>query len=177
MDSPLGSLVGWPGDQLTTLVRRLAAQGLTVACAESLTGGLLCAVLTEIPGVSAVLRGGLVVYATDLKGSLAGVDPDLLATRGPVDPEVAAQLADGARRACGATIGIGLTGVAGPDPQNGVPVGTWHVALAGPGGTAQRSGHPSGGRPTRGAVRVAAVRAALDLLAELTSAPGATAAP
>ena len=81
-----------------------------------------------------MVRGGLVVYATELKHQLAGVDAELLAERGPVDPEVAAALADGARRRCGADVGVGLTGVAGPDPQNGIAVGTWFCAVSGPGG-------------------------------------------
>src|SRR5690606_17574795 len=109
-------------------------RGQTVATAESLTAGLLCAVLTEVPGASAVVRGGLVVYATDLKAGLAGVDRQLLAERGAVDPEVARQLAAGARERCGADWGVGLTGVAGPDPQDGVAPGTVHTGLAGPGG-------------------------------------------
>src|SRR5699024_2308092 len=86
-------------------------------------------------GASAVVRGGLVVYATESKHTLAGVDADLLARRGPVDPEVAGQLAEGARKrlAVGgqpATWGIGVTGVAGPEQQNGIPVGTVCLGIA-----------------------------------------------
>ncbi|SDM91774.1 nicotinamide-nucleotide amidase [Allokutzneria albata] len=112
------------------LVAALRERGETVATAESLTAGLVCAALTDVPGSSVVVRGGLIVYATDLKASLAGVDADLLAEHGAVHPEVAAQLAEGARLRCGATWGIGLTGVAGPDPQDGVPPGTVHIGLA-----------------------------------------------
>ena len=119
--------------ELADLQQDLIDRGETAAVAESLTGGLLAAVLTEIPGSSAVVRGGLVVYATDLKHQLADVDADLLAAVGPVDPRVAAALADGARRRCGADIGIGLTGVAGPDAQDGIGVGTWFCAVSGPG--------------------------------------------
>jgi nicotinamide-nucleotide amidase len=174
--SDLASLVGVPASTVADLLGDLAAAGLTVATAESLTGGLLAAVLTEIPGSSAVVRGGLVVYATDLKEQLAGVDSGLLTLRGPVDPVVAAALADGARRLCGASIGVGLTGVAGPDPQNGVPVGTWYCAVSGPGEHRdQRHGKPhSDGKArqnaaedavsARGRIRSAAVRAALELL-------------
>ena len=116
------------------MVATLIARDRTVAAAESLTAGLLAAVLAEIPGVSATLRGGIVCYATDLKSTLVGVDPDLLARRGAVDPEVARQLARGVRIRCSADIGIGLTGVAGPDPQDGIPPGTVFVAadLRGP---------------------------------------------
>src|SRR5664279_1521076 len=127
----LADVVGVPIGVVQDLIADFTARGLTVAMAESLSGGLLCALLTEIPGSSAVVRGGLVVYATDLKHRLAGVDVDLLADAGPVDPAVAAQLADGARRRCGASIGVGLTGVAGPDPQGGVAVGTWYCAVSG----------------------------------------------
>ncbi|HEY4992475.1 MAG TPA: CinA family protein, partial [Nakamurella sp.] len=79
--SDLAAVVGVPARSVTELVARLASRGVTIATAESLTGGLLVALLTEIPGSSAVVRGGLVVYATELKHLLAGVDPDLLARR------------------------------------------------------------------------------------------------
>ncbi|WP_326951845.1 CinA family protein [Amycolatopsis sp. NBC_01286] len=114
------------------LVAALRARGETVAAAESLTAGLVCATLARVPGASAVLRGGLVVYATELKTRLAGVDAELLAEHGAVYPEVAAQLAEGARERCGATWGLGLTGVAGPAAQDGVAPGTVHIGLAGP---------------------------------------------
>lgn len=111
--------------------RRLLARGETVATAESLTAGLVGAALTTVAGASGTYRGGLIVYATDLKASLAGVPAALLAQRGPVDPDVAAALAVGVRDRLGATWGLGLTGVAGPDPQAGVPVGTVYVGVAG----------------------------------------------
>ncbi|NUT97968.1 MAG: nicotinamide-nucleotide amidohydrolase family protein, partial [Saccharothrix sp.] len=76
------------------VVNALKSRGETVATAESLTGGLVAAEITTVPGASAVLRGGLVVYATDLKASLAGVDAALLAAHGAVHPEVARQLAE-----------------------------------------------------------------------------------
>src|SRR3954447_22237457 len=98
------------------LHRALLDRAETVAAAESLTAGLFCATLASVPGASATLRGGVVVYATDLKRALAGVPADVLAAHGPVSPETAAALADGVRGRCGATWGIGLTGVAGPDP-------------------------------------------------------------
>ncbi len=146
-----------------TLVTRLIAAGQTVATAESLTAGLVCATLTGIPGSSAVVRGGLIVYATDLKAELAGVDKELLAARGAVDPEVAAQLAVGARDRCGATWGLGLTGVAGPAGQDGAEPGTVHVGLAGPDVLTVRTLDLSGGRAV---IRAGAVDGAFALLGE-----------
>ncbi len=104
----------------------------TVAVAESLTGGLVAAALTGTPGASATFRGGLVVYATDLKATLAGVPEQLLAEVGAVHPQVALALARGVRERLSATWGIGVTGVAGPDPQDGRPVGTVFLAAVGP---------------------------------------------
>jgi len=113
--------------ELHAAMQRLS---LRVGVAESLTGGLVLAALTETPGASASVRGGLVVYATDLKASLAGVDEALLEARGAVDPDVAIALARGARDRTTASVGIGVTGVAGPDPQDGKPVGTVYVAVS-----------------------------------------------
>ncbi|SDC30566.1 CinA family protein [Actinokineospora iranica] len=158
----LALVPGLPAAPVAALVEALRTRGETVATAESLTAGLLTAVLTSVPGSSAVVRGGLVVYATDLKTTLAGVPAALLAERGAVDPEVAVHLAHGARDRCGASIGVGLTGVAGPDPQGGVAAGTAHVALAGRAGVRTRVVAEPGGRA---AVRAAAVRAALELIA------------
>lgn len=116
-------------------VRALADRGLTLATAESLTGGGLTAELTRVPGASAVVLGGAVVYATELKHSLLGVDSALLEREGPVHPEVARQLAVGARErlAVGgraADLGVSTTGVAGPDPQGGRSVGTVFIGIA-----------------------------------------------
>ncbi|MFI7121339.1 CinA family protein [Amycolatopsis sp. NPDC049868] len=146
-----------------TLITHLIERGETVATAESLTAGLVCATLTEVPGSSAVVRGGLVVYATDLKAKLAGVEEGLLAAHGAVHPEVAAQLAVGARDRCGATWGLGLTGVAGPDGQDGVAPGVVHVGLAGPDTLTVRTLDLSG---DRAAVRAGAVSGAFALLGE-----------
>ncbi|MBX6358320.1 MAG: CinA family protein [Micromonosporaceae bacterium] len=145
------------------LVRVLVQRRQTLAVVESLTGGLLAATVVQVPGVSAVFRGGLVVYATDLKASLAGVPPDLLAARGPVDPEVALALAEGGRVRCGADWALATTGVAGPDAQDGKPVGLVFVAVAGPGVAEVRCLSLPGDRP---AIRAGAVNAALELLAE-----------
>lgn len=117
------------------VVAALTARGETVAVAESLTGGLVVATLVGVPGASAVVRGGVVAYATPVKHTVLGVDADLLAERGAVDPEVARQMAAGVRSALAvdgepATWGISTTGVAGPDPQDGKPVGTVFVGIA-----------------------------------------------
>src|SRR5206468_5053668 len=157
----------WAAAGLATL----GGRGETLAVAESLTGGLLAATIVDVPGASAVFRGGLVVYATDLKASLAGVPADLLAARGPVDGEVAAALAAGARDRCAADWGLATTGVAGPDPQDGQPVGTVFVAVEGPFGTG--SGSAGGGKVValrlngnRAEIRMESVRSVLALLLE-----------
>ena len=113
----------------------LVEQGLTVAVAESCTGGLLLGRLTDRAGSSAYLRGGIVAYANEVKVELAGVPAELIETHGAVSEEVAVALAEGARRVVGADIGIGLTGVAGPGggtPEK--PVGLVWLALVGPDG-------------------------------------------
>ena len=150
-------------------VHSLVERRETLAVAESLTGGLVAATIVDIPGVSLVFRGGLVVYATDLKHSLAGVPQELLQARGPVDPDVALALAEGARRRCGADWGLATTGVAGPEPQGGQPVGTVFVAVAGPAGATVRRLDLDGGRA---AVRSGTVSQALELLTdEVRKAP------
>ncbi|MDQ3715926.1 MAG: CinA family protein [Actinomycetota bacterium] len=111
--------------------RLLVTRGLTIAVAESLTGGLLSAALTRSPGSSATFRGGLVVYATDLKARLADVAQPLLDAQGPVCADVAQALASGARRKLSADLGVGITGVAGPDPVGNHPAGTVFLAVAG----------------------------------------------
>ncbi|MFD5186460.1 CinA family protein [Streptomyces sp. NPDC058372] len=115
-------------------LRLLAGRGETLAVAESLTGGLVAAAVTAVPGASAAFRGSVTAYATELKARLLGVDEALLRANGAVDPEVARQMAEGVRRELGAEWGVATTGVAGPDAQDGHPVGTVHVAVAGPGG-------------------------------------------
>ncbi|WP_369217489.1 CinA family protein [Streptomyces flavofungini] len=119
-------------DTAAELVRLLTARGETVAVAESLTGGLVAAGLTAVPGASKVFRGSVTAYATDLKRDVLGVDGTLLEERGAVDAEVARQMARGVRAALRADWGIATTGVAGPDPQDGQAVGTVFVAVAGP---------------------------------------------
>jgi nicotinamide-nucleotide amidase len=158
----LSDVLGFAEGTLEGVIASLREREETVAVAESLTAGLVCAALTSVPGASAVVRGGFVVYATELKWGLAGVDPELLAARGAVDPDVAVQLAIGARDRCGATWGLGLTGVAGPDSQDGVAPGTVHIGIAGPASTNVSTITAAGDRHE---VRAAAVRAAVGLLA------------
>ena len=155
-------------DNVTALVLELAKREQTLAVAESLTGGLLCSTLVDVPGVSKVLRGGVVVYATDLKTVLAGVPEDLLSERGAVDPDVAIALARGVRERCRADWGLATTGVAGPDPQDGVAVGTVFVAVADAEDALVRRLALSGDRE---AIRTGAVAAGLDLLAHRLGPP------
>lgn len=149
-----------------SVVHSLARRGETLATVESLTGGLLAATIVEVAGVSSVYRGGLVVYATELKSQLADVSEKLLTGRGPVDPDVAVALARGGRRRCAADWCLATTGVAGPEPQGGKPIGLVYVAVAGPGGSAVRRLELGGGREL---IRSASVVQALRLLAERVS--------
>ncbi len=150
--------------QLTSqILDLLNAREETLAVAESLTAGLLASTIVDLPKVSGAFRGGVVVYATELKTTLADVPKDLLDDRGPVDPDVAVALAEGVRGRCDADWGLSTTGVAGPDPQDGVPVGTVYVGVAGPKGSEARHLELSGGRAD---IRARAVTAALELLAE-----------
>ncbi|MEU6845504.1 CinA family protein [Streptomyces sp. NPDC046716] len=113
-------------------LRLLTERGETLAVAESLTGGLVAAELVAVPGASKSFRGSVTAYATELKHTVLGVDAALLAAHGAVHPDVALQMAAGVRDALGADWGIATTGVAGPEPQDGQPVGTVFVAVAGP---------------------------------------------
>lgn len=144
------------------VVAALTAAGETLAVAESLTGGLLGAAVTDARGASLVFRGGITAYATELKHDLLGVDGDLLSARGPVDPDVAAQMAAGVRARLGATHGLATTGVAGPDPQGGKPPGTVCVAWAGAAGEVEVRVLDLPG--DRAEIRTRTVAAALDLL-------------
>lgn len=147
-------------DPAVAVLRALDARGWSVAAAESLTGGRLTAALVDVPGASAHLRGGIVAYSTDLKTSALGVEADLLAARGAVDPAVAEQMAQGVRHVLRADVGLATTGVAGPDPQDGQPVGTVFVAVSTPETTVVTSLALSG---TRDEIRSRAVIGALEL--------------
>lgn len=116
---------------ITTLMERK----LTIAVAESLTGGLLVAELIRTPGASSVVLGGVVAYNTELKHTMLGVDDALLAEQGPVHPEVAIQMARGVRSALAvggvlADVGVATTGVAGPEPQGGHAPGTAFIGIS-----------------------------------------------
>ena len=148
--------------------------GLRVAVAESLTGGLLADAFVKVSGASHAFLGAIVAYETSLKRTLLGVEPSLLADRGPVDGEVAKQMARGVRSACAAQdesmqicpadIGIATTGVAGPDPdlQSGQQPGTVWLGISSVRGERAVLLHLSGSRDE---VRTAAVEAALEQLA------------
>jgi nicotinamide-nucleotide amidase len=139
----------------------LRAAEATVAVAESLTAGLLGAALTDPPGSSDVFRGGVQVYATDLKATLAGVPESLLVEHGAVSAATAEALAAGVRSRLGASYGLALTGVAGPDRQEGHPVGTVFAAVADASGVTSTSVRLPGDRSR---VRLLAVTLGLDLL-------------
>jgi nicotinamide-nucleotide amidase len=144
----------------------LLGQGLTVAVGESCTGGLLLGRLTDRPGASAFLRGGIVAYSNDVKAQLAGVPVELIEAHGAVSEEVAVALADGARERVGADIGIGVTGVAGPDggtPEK--PVGLVWIALTAADG--RRIVRRADQRGTRADVRERTTTAAMHLLRRL----------
>ncbi len=144
------------------VVARLTSRREKVALAESCTGGLLASLLTAVPGASAVLDLGVVAYANQVKTSLLGVDDGLLAAHGAVSEPVARALAEGVRRAAGATWGLGLTGIAGPGGGTAEkPIGTVHLALAGPRGTEAVARIYRGDRDR---VRRAAAFESLDLL-------------
>jgi nicotinamide-nucleotide amidase len=162
---PVGADAGSAGTAASELAQRvhglLQAGRQTVAVAESLTGGLVAAALTDIAGASASFRGGVVSYATDLKAALLGVDAAMLALHGAVYAPVAAAMADGVRTRLGATYGLATTGVAGPEPQDGQPVGTVHIAVSAADDTVVRTIALSGDRAQ---IRRLTVENALGLL-------------
>jgi PncC family amidohydrolase len=130
-------------DPLVDLAGRLQAlcveRRLTVATAESCTGGLVAHVLTEVPGSSAYMRGGIVAYADEIKRSELGVAADVLAAHGAVSAQVALAMAEGVRSRLGTDLGVGVTGVAGPDGgTEAKPVGLVYVAVAGLGAAVAR---------------------------------------
>lgn len=149
------------------VVHEARDHGRTIATAESLTAGLVAATLADVPGCSAVLRGGVVAYATDVKERLLGVDPVLLVH--VVSAEVAGSLAQRACTVLGADLGVGTTGVAGPDPLDGQAPGTVWIAVhdATSGRTRTRQLALTG---TRAQVRADTVRACLALLGEVLAA-------
>ena len=152
------------------IVTLLTERRQTLALAESLTGGLLAASLVEVPGASVVFRGGIVAYATDLKSTLLDVPAALLECYGAVHPDVASAMAEGVRRRLDATFGVATTGVAGPDPADGQPVGTVHIAASGQLSAVRRTLSLTGGRRS---IRDQTVLQSLSLLRSMLAAAGA----
>ena len=148
------------------VLQALEARGWSLALAESLTGGLLADSFVSVPGASKVLRGSIVAYSTDIKHKLLGVDDALLAEVGAVDPGVAIGMAVGAANRLGAEVGLSATGVAGPDEQDGNPVGTVFIGIVTPNGSDVVPLQLTG---TRQEIRTQAASAAVEaLLAVLT---------
>ncbi len=158
MTSPADVLAG-------RVIAGLSAAGLTLATSESLTGGLIGAALTSVPGASRVYLGGVIAYATALKTRLSGVDAGVLERHGAVSAETVGEMAQGIRGATGADWAIAASGVAGPSQQEGHPPGTVWIAVAGPRiGRARRFDFAG----DRSEVRAQTVAAALTMvLAEL----------
>ena len=147
-----------------SLVTRLTQTGLTIAAAESLTGGLVCSALVDVPGASAVLRGSVTAYATELKAQVLGVDAARLTSVGPVDAQVAQEMADGAAQLLGADVAVATTGVAGPGPADGHEAGTVYIAAIAPWGSVWRLLELEG---QRSQVRIQTVHQVLVLALEL----------
>jgi nicotinamide-nucleotide amidase len=147
------------------VLAELSSRGETLASAESLTGGLVGLLLTDVPGASASYVGGVISYATGLKSTLAGVDAATLAQLGPVAERTAAEMARGVAERCSADWGVATTGVAGPESQDGHPVGQVFVAVSYPAGHVLRVKELSlqGDRNT---IRQQSAEAALALLAD-----------
>ncbi len=158
---------GRGGHHADRAIAALVAAGATVATAESLTGGLVAAALTSVPGASSVVLGGVVAYDAAVKRAVLGVDAELLRRGGAVQAEVARQMAVGVRSVCGAQWGVATTGVAGPDPADGQPVGTVFVGISGPEGDVVV---PLTLRGNREAIRAETVCVCLDQLTERVAA-------
>jgi nicotinamide-nucleotide amidase len=151
-------------DELAEVVAAATAAGLTVATAESLTGGMLAATIVDIPGASGMLQGGVVAYQNEVKVRALGVPAALLAENGAVDPGVAQAMALGACSVTGARVGLSTTGVAGPEPHQGKDVGHVYIGVAVDGRVSAHEFHFAGGRA---AIRAQATGEALLLLREL----------
>jgi nicotinamide-nucleotide amidase len=153
------------------ILAELSRRGQTLASAESVTGGMIGALLTDIPGASANYLGGVISYATRLKTTLAGVDRITLAELGPVAERTAAEMARGVAERCNADWGLATTGVAGPEPQNGHQVGQVFVAVS---HRASRALHVEelSLQGDRAMIRRQAALAALELLANALGLTG-----
>jgi len=167
-DQPPADLRAELYDEAATVLAALSAGGHTLGVAESLTGGLLAATLTDVPGASAVFRGGVCAYSTDVKVALLDVADHLVRTHGVVSGAVAEAMATGARTRLGATFALSTTGVAGPDSQEGKPVGTVFVGVSGPDGAATQELRLRGDRQ---AIRQSTCLAALGVLRRTLAGP------
>ena len=157
-------------DLATCVVRLLTAHSLTVATAESCTGGLIAAALTDVPGASKVFGTGVVSYSNACKEKLLEVSADTLAETGAVSAATAGQMARGVRETAGAHIGVAVTGEAGPQPAENLPVGTVYIALADKKRTWVEELHLDG--PDRASIRRQAALHVLALLWQyLTACP------
>lgn len=154
---------------LAELVAAAAAANITVATAESLTGGMVAATIVQIPGSSAMLQGGVIAYQNSVKERLLGVPAELLRDKGAVDPEVACAMALGVCEAAGARIGISTTGVAGPEPHQGKDVGHVYIGVAFDGEAQSYEYHFGGDREM---IRIAATQEAISLLEQVVKAAG-----
>lgn len=150
-------------------VAAAVGRGVTVATAESLTAGMVAAVLADTPGASAMLQGGVVSYNNTVKRDVLGVPQEMLDAVGSVDEAVAAAMAEGARRVCGADLAVSTTGVAGPEAHDGKPVGTVFVGVATAAGV---HAFPYSFEGTRAEIRALACGAALERLQEALAALG-----
>jgi nicotinamide-nucleotide amidase len=159
----------WSDPLAARVLESLAGRGETLATAESLTGGMLSASLTDVPGASRSFVGGVVSYATRVKVSALGVPQDVVDQHGVVSEECAGAMAQGVRGRLDATWAMATTGVAGPDVQEGRAVGTVWVAVAGPGGTETRGLALQG---DRNEIRRGSCHAVLALLDELLTPEG-----
>jgi nicotinamide-nucleotide amidase len=160
----LGTAIwGYDAEEMQDAVGAMLKEaGLTVAAMESCTGGLLASTLTDTPGSSAYVRGGIVSYATAIKEQF-GVSAETIAREGVISAATALAMAEAVRHALGSDIGVGITGVAGPDLQEGKPVGTVFIAVAGPGDAPPtQTGYTFGG--SRESIKRRAVTTALTLL-------------
>ena len=157
-------------DDARGLVADLTVRNQSIATAESLTAGLLAATIAGVAGASEVLRGGLITYTEHTKVLLAGVAPEILDEVGPVAAPTARALAVGARQRCEATWGVGLTGVAGPEPHGGHEVGTVFMGVAGPDDHSVTEVVELQFSGTRWDIRIAAVRESISRLRALVAA-------
>ena len=157
-------------DEARGLVADLTVRNQSIATAESLTAGLLAATIAGVAGASEVLRGGLITYTEHNKVLLAGIAPEILDEVGPVAGPTARALAVGARQRCDATWGVGLTGVAGPEPHGGHEVGTVFMGLAGPDDHSVTEVVELQFSGTRWDIRIAAVRESISRLRALVAA-------